>query len=96
MIHRPDYYGILKDSHGNPLKGITELIIAKHRNGKTGDVKLRFIGEYARFANRTDDVPLPGETSNNGLIQSRMNQVAISDDDPIGTGRDVPPSDAPF
>ena len=32
-------------------KGISELIISKHRNGPTGTVKLAFIDEYAKFQN---------------------------------------------
>ena len=94
MIHRPEYYGIMKDTHNRSLKGIAEIIIAKHRNGKTDDVKLRFVGDYARFSNLEDGSPLPGESENGGLIQSRMNQVAMPDDDPIGG---VPPQgDSPF
>ena len=31
------------------LKGLAELIVAKHRNGETGDVKLVFKGETTRF-----------------------------------------------
>jgi replicative DNA helicase len=31
------------------VKGLAELIIAKHRNGETGDVKLVFKGETTRF-----------------------------------------------
>ncbi|RCL76651.1 MAG: hypothetical protein DBW72_01860, partial [Flavobacteriales bacterium] len=30
---------------------IGEIIIAKHRNGAQGNVRLRFISEYARFDN---------------------------------------------
>ena len=94
MIHRPEYYGISKDAHGRSLKGIAEIIIAKHRNGKTDDVKLRFIGEYARFANLEDEVSLPGEPQAGGLIQSRMNnRVALPDDDPLNS---ITPQDAPF
>ncbi|NLW70636.1 MAG: replicative DNA helicase, partial [Eubacteriaceae bacterium] len=29
--------------------GLTELIIAKHRNGETGTVKLSFLSEYTKF-----------------------------------------------
>ena len=94
MIHRPEYYGILKDAHGRSLKGISEIIIAKHRNGKTDDVRLRFIGEYARFANMEDEISLPGEPAAGGLIQSRMNNRApLADDDPLNS---ITMQDAPF
>ena len=36
---------------GNPNNGIGEIIIAKHRNGATDRVRLRFVQEYARFEN---------------------------------------------
>ena len=36
---------------GESNKGIGEIIIAKHRNGATDSVRLRFIGEFARFEN---------------------------------------------
>ncbi|MBR3478944.1 MAG: replicative DNA helicase [Bacteroidaceae bacterium] len=94
MIHRPEYYGILKDAHGRSLKGISEIIIAKHRNGKTDDVRLRFIGEYARFANMEDEISLPGEPEAGGLIQSRMNNRApLAEDDPLNS---ITMQDAPF
>ncbi|MCC6752809.1 MAG: replicative DNA helicase [Saprospiraceae bacterium] len=47
FIYRPDYYE-LENNYELP-KGTTELIIAKHRNGPTGSVKLRFLDSYAKF-----------------------------------------------
>lgn len=80
FIHRPEYYKIYQDEKGNDLRGMAEIIIAKHRNGAVGDVLLRFRGEYARFQNPDDDliVPLPDEGR---VVSSRMNQ---------GNG-DIPP-----
>lgn len=83
LIHRPEYYNILKDAYGRSLKGTAEIIIAKHRNGKTGDVRLKFVGEYARFAN-LDDMDSSPE---GGVIQSRMNDAPqLPADDPLGAG----------
>jgi replicative DNA helicase len=45
FIYRPGYYE--KDIESNEA----EIIIAKHRNGPTGVVKLAFIKEYTRFEN---------------------------------------------
>ncbi|MDR2969113.1 MAG: replicative DNA helicase [Tannerellaceae bacterium] len=56
FIHRPEYYKILEDERGNSLLGIAEIIIAKHRNGATGDVRLKFRSEYAKFTNIDEDV----------------------------------------
>ena len=49
FIHRPEYYKIMQDQEGNSNEGVAEIIIAKHRNGKLGDVTLKFIGQYAKF-----------------------------------------------
>lgn len=58
FIHRPEYYKILEDERGNSLKGMAEIIIAKHRNGATGDVRLRFKNEFAKFMNVDEDIPV--------------------------------------
>ena len=49
FIYRPEYYGLTEDEENNPTKGQAIVSIAKHRNGKLGDVNLRFVGKYARF-----------------------------------------------
>ena len=46
FIYRDDYYN--KDSED---KGISEIIIAKQRNGPIGTVKLAWLPEYTKFAN---------------------------------------------
>jgi len=51
FIHRPEYYKIFQDEQGNDLTGKAEIIIAKHRNGSTGDIILEFKKEFARFQN---------------------------------------------
>lgn len=43
FLYRPEYYGILEDESGNSLRGITEVIIAKHRNGALKTLKRRFV-----------------------------------------------------
>lgn len=49
FIHRPEYYGFNEDEEGNSLIGLAEIIVAKHRNGPVGDLKLRFRSELAKF-----------------------------------------------
>ena len=51
FIHRPEYYKIFQDDRGNDLRGMAEIVIAKHRNGAVGEVLLRFKGEFTRFSN---------------------------------------------
>jgi len=66
FIHRPEYYKIYADEKGNDLTGKAEIIIAKHRNGSTGDVLLEFKKEYARFQNLDENLILQD-------LQSRVN-----------------------
>jgi len=54
FIHRPEYYHLTEDAQGNSLLGIAEIIVAKHRNGATGDVQLKFKNVYAKFLNKDD------------------------------------------
>jgi replicative DNA helicase len=51
FIYRPEYYQIDVDAEGNPTAGTGSIIIAKHRNGALAEVRLRFIGRLAKFAN---------------------------------------------
>lgn len=51
FIHRPEYYKIYTNENGNDLHGKAEIIVAKNRNGNTGDVLLKFNGECSSFDN---------------------------------------------
>jgi replicative DNA helicase len=94
FLYRPSYYGFTEDEEGNSVEGITELIIAKHRNGKVDTVKLKFIDHLAKFVNSDynemsfgSELPQSSEFGGGYTISSRMN-----DDD-------LPPFDddiAPF
>ena len=50
FIHRPEYYGLTQLEDGTSTKNLAELIVAKHRNGATDTVKLKFINEFAQFS----------------------------------------------
>jgi len=49
FLYRPEYYDIPDDAEGNSTADMAELIISKHRNGQTGNVKLKFIKKLAKF-----------------------------------------------
>ncbi len=51
FVYRPEFYGIEKFRDGTPSQGVAEIIISKHRNGPTGELRLTFIRDYARFEN---------------------------------------------
>ena len=44
LLYRDEYY-----NPNSPEKGTCEIIVAKQRNGPTGDVKATFLGEFMRF-----------------------------------------------
>ena len=48
FIYRDEVYN--RDEN-NPNKGTAEIIIAKQRNGPTGDIPLTFLNSYTRFEN---------------------------------------------
>jgi replicative DNA helicase len=49
FLYREEYYA--KDKTPEDKLGIAEIIIAKHRNGPTGSVELRFFSNITRFEN---------------------------------------------
>lgn len=51
FIHRPDYYGMAEDPS---QVGLTDIIIAKHRNGATAEVPMRFRASEVRFVDEND------------------------------------------
>ncbi len=74
FIYRPEYYDM--EVEFEMVKGYTELIIAKHRNGATGTVPMRFIDRYAKFVpiDENYDPFAVAQASGNILIkQSKMN-----------------------
>ena len=88
FVHRPEYYHILHDEQGNDLRGMAQIIIAKHRKGAVGDVLLNFRGEFTRFANPEDTYVPP--TQGGEIMGSRINGGY---DDPLGP---PPPPAVPF
>ncbi|MEI6580137.1 MAG: DnaB-like helicase C-terminal domain-containing protein [Eubacteriales bacterium] len=74
FIHRPEYYHLTEDAKGNSLIGIAEIIVAKHRNGATGDVQLKFKNVFAKFLN-LDDTDKDDNPFSSGYqtISSKMN-----------------------
>lgn len=81
FIYRPEYYQIDEWPDGSPTQNQGELIIAKHRNGGTSDVRLSFYGRLARFSDLEHNLE-GGEAMQ---FQSKMNH---EDDAPE---QDLPP-----
>jgi replicative DNA helicase len=52
FLYRPEVYGITQYPNDNmSTEGVAEIIIGKQRNGPTGEARLKFIKDYARFEN---------------------------------------------
>jgi replicative DNA helicase len=103
FIHRPEYYGFFEDEEGNSQIGVAEIIIAKHRNGAIGEVKLRFRKEEAKFYDFEDSgILLQTQSgSDSYTIGSKMNNDFSSISDPSNfpsniMGFDATATDAPF
>ncbi len=94
FLHRPEYYGIKEDAEGNPMEGIAEIIIAKHRNGPLADIKLRFIKEYAKFEEVEDNVLADLDNYEVTTLGSKMNTELAGEDQPeLDDGFFTAPSD---
>ncbi len=75
FIHRPEKYGFDVDNDGNSLKGIAQIIVAKHRNGAVGEVILKFKEEYAKFSDLDTVEPIFDDFSDSQIVTigSKMN-----------------------
>ncbi len=52
FLYRPEVYGITQYTNDNmSTEGIAEVLVSKQRNGPVGDVRLKFLKDYARFEN---------------------------------------------
>jgi len=74
FIYRPEYYGLLEDENQNSTRGMAEIIIAKHRNGKTDTVNLGFVQHLAKFT----DLEYSSNNLENAFssitVESKINQ----------------------
>lgn len=69
FIYRPEYYGLEMDEDGNNTAGLTELILAKNRNGSLGTVKLQ------RNSNFTNYREFEGYTNDFSFSKSRLTEI---------------------
>ena len=91
FIHRPEYYHLYTDSQtGKDLRGLGQIIIAKHRSGANGSIWLRFRSKFAKFQNENDswdenelqtpyEEPVSDAPSSPQTISSRMNMDSFED-----------------
>src|SRR6202000_1550409 len=70
FLYRPEYYGLEVDEDNMPTQGVGEVIIAKHRNGETGRVRLKFVGKYVKFTDLDQDMGMLGTGGGGFLLPS--------------------------
>ncbi len=75
FIYNPEKYN---DVPQEDEPGTVELIIAKHRNGGTGTVKLRWIGQYTTFVNISEKVYVP---KTNKVASNQIEETPIENID---------------
>ena len=82
FVHRPEYYTkAAEDAQGNDIRGLAEILIAKHRNGAVGEVKLRFTNMFARFENWDAGYRAAQESLEYVQMGSKLNGGAAGDED---------------
>ena len=99
FIHRPEYY--IKsdvDANGNDIRGLAEFILAKHRSGSVGDVKMRFRAQFARFENWDENYNLVQSTYESKLSGDGADAPATADGSPLPPPPpgEIPPHGADF
>lgn len=73
FIHRQDYYGLTEDP---AMTGVSDIIIAKHRNGAVCDVQMRFRSSEVRFVDMTDpDLSGGNHTGTVQTFGSKLNNI---------------------
>lgn len=101
FIYRPGYYGV-GDGELDTPNNLTEIIIAKHRNGGLGTVNLRFVPHYVKFEdpgeggfnNDLNDVFNVNPFGSGGIITRPSKMNSDTTDMPVGLetddGMDIP------
>jgi len=89
FIYRPEYYdlgaqGEHMDTPDGYSPGESSILISKHRNGPTGDARVRFQKDFAKFEDWDGDLT----DASNLILGSRMNSDDI---DSFGSSQDPTP-----
>lgn len=90
FIYNPDKY--LKDDT-SPKQGIVDLIVAKHRQGATDTIKLKFISQHTTFTNLTADAEAMSLEQNAPAEKEKVTQKKGSEFNPVSesdSAKDIP------
>ena len=66
FLHNPEKYN---DTPTQEEPGVVELHLAKHRNGRTGKIKLRWIGQYTTFVGLEEKVTYQKESNKENISE---------------------------
>ena len=94
FIHRPEYYKLYDDGNGKDLRGLGQIIVAKHRNGATDEIWLRFIGKYTRFQN--EDAAYDDSLYEGVQYATKSSRMNIVPEDNASYGAHLDDEPAPF
>ncbi|MEE4260148.1 MAG: replicative DNA helicase [Bacteroidales bacterium] len=85
FIYRPEYYKLDEFEDGTSTHRVAEVIIAKHRNGPTGEVKLKFIDTFAKFEDHESGSNYSISDVSAGIktLPSKMNDLTDTEDTPF-------------
>jgi replicative DNA helicase len=101
FLYRPEYYGLEFDDNNQSVKGMAEIILAKHRNGPLTTAKARFIASFAKFADIDEFAKPENYIEENFSSNKQIFKIAgskINEDITIEKkhGKDEFSEDAPF
>lgn len=84
FIYRPEYYGIKETDDGKSTDGLGQFIVAKHRNGGTGEADMRFIKYLAQYTDFDDSwTPRESAPHPDHRLEPNKNFLAPKDDAPF-------------
>ena len=85
FIYRPEYYKLDEFEDGTKTHRVAEVIIAKHRNGPTGEVKLKFIETFAKFVDLEGSSNYSVSDVSAGIktLPSKLNEMTDTEDAPF-------------
>lgn len=92
FLYRPEYYKIYQDENGMSTAGICEVDVAKHRNGGTGMIKVRFQKYFTRFV----DLESEFEPDGTKQIFSQTERTSKQQKYDPSEARNKKDDDAPF
>ena len=88
FIYKPENYEDVKEK-GGAQEGICELILAKHRNGPTGTINMRWIGSSTTFVNLEKDANAQSLEATEPYIPPKDNDVPPPNDEPADAKEEI-------